>query len=211
MLSFGETSEVVLAAQKRLKLLGYMTSEPDGNYGNDTVMAVKQFQSRNDQVVDGYLGPSTRLALNSDTAVPNGLRIGDSGDTISKVQNMLSKLGYINAANVTGYYGEVTENAVKLFQRTNNLSVDGGGGRSDHDHADQRKRKKGPRQCTPADHRRLLLKQDPVKGRKQHQNFRRQQCTQHRQCQRQRQFPAFRGKVQAGMPLCVGGKGAQFL
>lgn len=125
MLSFGETSEVVLAAQKRLKLLGYMTSEPDGNYGNDTVMAVKQFQSRNDQVVDGYLGPSTRMALNSDMAVPNGLRIGDSGDTISKVQNMLSKLGYINAANVTGYYGEVTENAVKLFQRTNNLSVDG--------------------------------------------------------------------------------------
>ena len=40
MLSFGETSDVVLAAQKRLKLLGYMTSEPDGNYGSDTVMAV---------------------------------------------------------------------------------------------------------------------------------------------------------------------------
>lgn len=125
MLSFGETSDVVLAAQKRLKLLGYMTSEPDGNYGNDTVMAVKQFQSRNDQVVDGYLGPSTRIALNSDMAVPNGLRLGDSGDTISKVQDMLSKLGYIHSGNVTGYYGEITENAVKLFQRTNNLSVDG--------------------------------------------------------------------------------------
>ncbi len=125
MLSFGETSDVVLAAQKRLKLLGYMTSEPDGNYGNDTVMAVKQFQSRNDQVVDGYLGPSTRIALNSDMAVPNGLRLGDSGDTISRVQDMLSKLGYIHSGNVTGYYGEITENAVKLFQRTNNLSVDG--------------------------------------------------------------------------------------
>lgn len=125
MLSFGETSEVVLAAQKRLKLLGYMTSEPDGNYGNDTVMAVKQFQSRNDQVVDGYLGPSTRMVLNSDTAVPNGLRLGDSGDTISRVQDMLSKLGYIHPGNVTGYYGDITESAVKLFQRTNNLSVDG--------------------------------------------------------------------------------------
>ena len=125
MLSFGETSDVVLAAQKRLKLLGYMTSEPDGNYGNDTVMAVKQFQSRNDQIVDGYLGPSTRIALNSDTAVPNGLRLGDNGDTISRVQDMLSKLGYIHPGNVTGYYGEITENAVKLFQRTNNLSVDG--------------------------------------------------------------------------------------
>ena len=125
MLSFGETSDVVLAAQKRLKLLGYMTSEPDGNYGSDTVMAVKQFQSRNDQIVDGYLGPSTRIALNSEEAIPNGLRLGDNGETISKVQDMLSKLGYIHSGNVTGYYGEITENAVKLFQRTNNLSVDG--------------------------------------------------------------------------------------
>lgn len=125
MLSLGESSDVVLAAQKRLTLLGYMTSEPDGNYGNDTVMAVKLFQSRNDQVVDGYLGPSTRLALNSDTAVPNGLSIGDSGDSISRVQEMLSKLGYLSSANITGYYGSVTESAVKLFQQTNNLSIDG--------------------------------------------------------------------------------------
>ncbi len=125
MISFGEKSDVVLAAQQRLKLLGYMTSEPDGNYGNDTVLAVKQFQSKNDQIVDGYLGPSTRMALNSSEAVPNGLSLGDSGDTIRKVQNMLSKLGYLNSGNVTGYYGEITENAVKLFQQTNRLTVDG--------------------------------------------------------------------------------------
>ena len=125
MLSYGEQSEVVLQAQQRLFALGYMTSEPDGNYGNDTILAVKQFQSRNDQVVDGYLGPDTRMALNSDTAVPNGLSLGDSGDTITKVQNMLSKLGYLNSGNVTGYYGEITENAVRSFQRTNNLGVDG--------------------------------------------------------------------------------------
>ena len=125
MLSYGEKSDVVLAAQKRLKLLGYMTTEPDGSYGNDTIIAVKQFQSKNDQVVDGYLGPSTRIALNSDTAIPNGLSLGDSGENIQRVQNLLSKLGYLASANVTGYYGEVTENAVKLFQRTNNLSADG--------------------------------------------------------------------------------------
>ncbi len=125
LLSFGENSDVVMAAQERLKLLGYMTSEPDGNYGNDTVMAVKLFQSRNDQIVDGYLGPSTRLALNSQEAVPNGLSIGDSGDSISRIQEMLSKLGYLSSANITGYYGSVTESAVKLFQQTNNLSVDG--------------------------------------------------------------------------------------
>ena len=125
MLSYGEKSDVVMAAQQRLKLLGYMTSEPDGSYGNDTIIAVKQFQSRNDQVVDGYLGPSTRIALNSTEAVPNGLSLGDSGDSIQKVQNMLSQLGYLASANATGYFGDVTENAVKLFQRTNGLSADG--------------------------------------------------------------------------------------
>lgn len=125
LLSFGEKSDVVLEAQERLKALGYMTSEPDGAYGNDTVLAVKQFQSKNNQVVDGYLGPSTRIALNSPEAIPNGLGLGDSGESIQKVQNMLSKLGYLSSSNVTGYFGEVTENAVKLFQRTNSLSADG--------------------------------------------------------------------------------------
>lgn len=125
MLSYGDKSEVVLEAQKRLKALGYMTSEPDGAYGNDTIIAVKQFQSRNDQIVDGYLGPSTRIALNSGSAVPNGLALGDSGDMVQKVQTKLKKLGYLSSGSVTGYYGEVTENAVKLFQRTNRLSADG--------------------------------------------------------------------------------------
>lgn len=129
MLSYGEKSEVVLEAQKRLKELGYMTTEPDGAYGNDTIIAVKRFQSRNDQVVDGYLGPSTRIALNSGSAVPNGLALGDSDENVRQVQNLLSKLGYLNSGNVTGYYGEVTENAVKSFQRTNGLSADGLAGR----------------------------------------------------------------------------------
>lgn len=125
MLAYGEKSDLVLEAQKRLKALGYMTSEPDGSYGNDTILAVKLFQSRNDQVVDGYLGPSTRLVLNSDHAVPNGLTLGDNGGTVLKVQTMLSKLGYMKSVNATGYYGEVTQNAVKIFQRTNKLTVDG--------------------------------------------------------------------------------------
>ena len=87
--------------------------------------AVKQFQARNDQIVDGYLGPGTRLALNSSDAKPMGLRLGDEGNSVSNVQNLLSKYGYLNSANVTGYYGEVTEKAVKSFQTQNGLSSDG--------------------------------------------------------------------------------------
>ena len=124
-LSYGEKSEVVLACQERLKELGYLTTTPDGAYGQDTVIAVKQFQARNDQVVDGYLGPSTRIALNDPSARPNGLMLGEQGDSVTRVQQLLSKYGYLNSANVTGYYGEVTEQAVKNFQSRNGLSADG--------------------------------------------------------------------------------------
>ena len=70
LVAMGEKSDIVLAAQKRLFLLGYLTSEPDGNFGQGTAMAIREFQSRNDLVVDGYLGPGTRDALNSDNAQP---------------------------------------------------------------------------------------------------------------------------------------------
>lgn len=125
LLAYGDKSEVVLASQNRLKELGYLTTTPDGAYGDDTSVAIKQFQSRNDLVVDGYLGPSTRIALNDGGAKPNGLILGEQGESVERVQQLLSKLGYLSAANVTGYYGEVTEKAVKSFQSTNGLSSDG--------------------------------------------------------------------------------------
>lgn len=124
-LSYGEKSEVVLACQQRLKELGYLTTTPDGTYGQDTVVAVKQFQARNDQVVDGYLGPSTRQILNSAEAKANGLMLGEQGDSVTRVQQLLNKYGYLSNSSVTGYFGEVTENAVKNFQSRNGLAADG--------------------------------------------------------------------------------------
>ncbi len=125
MLVYGDRSEVVQAAQERLKTLGYLTTEPDGAYGLDTSIALKQFQSRNDLVVDGYLGPSTRSVLNSPDATPNGMSLGDQGDSVQRVQELLNKYGYLSSSHVTGYYGEVTETAVKNFQKNNSLSSDG--------------------------------------------------------------------------------------
>ena len=51
--------------------------------------------------------------------------LGEQGDSVTRVQQLLSKYGYLNSANVTGYYGEVTEQAVKNFQSRNGLSADG--------------------------------------------------------------------------------------
>lgn len=52
------------------------------------------------------------------------LKQGKSGQEVKKVQTQLKKLGYFND-EITGYFGTVTENAVKKFQTKNGLKPDG--------------------------------------------------------------------------------------
>ena len=52
-----------------------------------------------------------------------------SGVDVENVQKLLKKHGYLKDKNCTGYYGSVTEYAVKAFQKRNGLSVDGRVGR----------------------------------------------------------------------------------
>lgn len=125
MVAYGEKSEVVLKAQERLYQLGYLTSKPDGTFGLGTSMAIKEFQARNDLIVDGYLGPGTREILNSEDAKPFGLRLGDQSETVTQVQKLLNKWGYLPSGNITGYYGDATQQAVKDFQKRNDLDDDG--------------------------------------------------------------------------------------
>ena len=127
-LSLGEHSEVVQNIQNRLFELGYLTTRPDGTYGNDTELAVRVFQSKNDLVVDGYLGPSTRAVILSSEAKANGLVLGDENEQVARLQSLLAKAGYLNESNATGYFGELTESALKRFQSNNGLSADGRAG-----------------------------------------------------------------------------------
>lgn len=50
---------------------------------------------------------------------------GDKGDEIAKIQTRLKELEYYEYSSITGYYGPVTQDSVKKFQRTNGLSPDG--------------------------------------------------------------------------------------
>lgn len=127
-LSYGEKSDDVLKYQKRFYKLGYLTTEPDGTFGKDTVAATKLFQQINGLIVDGHIGPATRKLLMSSDAQPNALTLGMNGDTITKVQSKLKSLGYLSD-KATGYYGSATEEAVKAFQKRNGLSADGKAGR----------------------------------------------------------------------------------
>ncbi|NMG08875.1 peptidoglycan-binding domain-containing protein [Brasilonema sp. UFV-L1] len=54
---------------------------------------------------------------------PSILQSGSTGADVERLQGELSQLGYEVA--VDGVFGEATENAVKKFQKDNNLTVDG--------------------------------------------------------------------------------------
>lgn len=123
-LSYGEKSDKVRTYQKRLYRLGYLTSEPDGTFGRDTVNAVKMFQQQNGLIVDGHIGPMTKDLLMSDQAQASVIGVGDNNSTVTKIQARLRELGYLNS-KATGYFGSSTEAAVLGFQKQNGLSRDG--------------------------------------------------------------------------------------
>ncbi|MEI7025166.1 peptidoglycan-binding protein [Paenibacillus sp. y28] len=67
---------------------------------------------------------SVMLLLGS-TAAAASFGKGAQGPDVYAVQGMLKSLGYYTAANITGYYGTYTEEAVKRFQRKYGLKVTG--------------------------------------------------------------------------------------
>ena len=63
-LTAGSTGAEVTALQQRLATLGYLTVTPTGYFGSLTQAAVEQFQAAHGISQVGYVGPSTRAALN---------------------------------------------------------------------------------------------------------------------------------------------------
>lgn len=120
----GDKGDMVKKYQQKLMDLAYLTTKVDGTYGQDTVDAVKQFQEDYGLVADGYLGASTREALDSEDVIANVLKLGDEGAIVTKIQKHLKNYGYLSSG-ATGYFGEDTEKAVKQFQQKNGLSADG--------------------------------------------------------------------------------------
>ncbi len=126
----GDQDPEIEKYQARLQQLGYLTTEPDGIFGKDTQIAVKRFQSQNDLIEDGFLGPVTREKLMSSDAVGNALQYGMEGSDVRNVQQRLYELNYLRAKNVNGYFTAITEKAVKLFQKNCGVQQDGKVGRN---------------------------------------------------------------------------------
>ena len=66
--SIGDKGDAVRKVQKRLIKLGYLSGSADGDFGNGTKNAVKEFQRRNGLSVTGSVNSKTLRTLNSSSA-----------------------------------------------------------------------------------------------------------------------------------------------
>jgi len=140
-LKYGDSGSRVSEMQTALKKLGYYTGTVDGRFGAGTQRAVIAFQKANGLKADGLAGTRTLELLyekanaSSSGSSGNGsssdasgftrtLRRGYTGSDVKAVQNRLKALNYYTGT-VDGVYGSGSITAVKAFQRSNGLSVDG--------------------------------------------------------------------------------------
>ncbi|MDX2592793.1 peptidoglycan-binding protein [Streptomyces sp. WI03-4A] len=107
----------------------------DGSFGAKTLYAVREYQSSVAIAVDGEVGPQTKAKLYAtggsapapinltSSSCPANLVQGDKGGCVTELQRLLRHFGY--SVDVDGDFGPATESAVRNFQSTHGLSVDG--------------------------------------------------------------------------------------
>jgi len=57
--------------------------------------------------------------------MPATIKLGDTGDDVKRVQRVFARMKTLGPEDVTGIFGPQTEQAVKDFQQSNGLVVDG--------------------------------------------------------------------------------------
>lgn len=126
MLKLGSTGPMVRHRQHQLKVLGYYHGNLDGIFGSMTHHAVVRFQAEHNLSPDGIIGPATAAALDHAVMRQHGmvLKIGSRSDMVAMVQQKLYMLGFYHGM-VDGVFGPNTEAAVRAFQQSVGLPVDG--------------------------------------------------------------------------------------
>lgn len=122
-LQYGATGAHVKALQTLLKSQSFDPGAVDGQFGPTTLSAVKAFQSSRKLTADGVVGRKTWTALLSAGDRPT-LRLGSTGEAVKRLQRALTAaLGKTVA--IDGSFGAATDSAVRSYQSSRGLVVDG--------------------------------------------------------------------------------------
>lgn len=127
----GSVSNDVLVMQRKLRELGFFSGEPDGAFSEATQRAVESFQMVNGLPITGVADGATLMRLMADSPITwtaflteMSAAEGDAGLNVYVLQKRLAQMGYFTGSN-TAAYGELTAQAVRDFQRDNDLEVTG--------------------------------------------------------------------------------------
>ncbi len=130
----GSSGGAVYELQAFLKLKGYSVGTIDGAFGPLTKEAVKAFQHDQGLTSDGVAGTATRGAIRTLTqkagfaSLANSagkvLRPSASGAEVKELQRWLKAAGQ-SPGSIDGAFGTLTTAAVRAFQQSKSLTVDG--------------------------------------------------------------------------------------
>lgn len=126
-LASSSQGENVKALQRTLnqQFAPYIKLSEDGFFGNKTTSAVKYVQCLAGLSIDGIVGARTADFLARGAQSLPVLNIGSTGDHVKAIQKVLLNQRLMSGS-IDGIYGQVTQQAVKAFQRRrSSLNADG--------------------------------------------------------------------------------------
>ncbi|NMP23625.1 peptidoglycan-binding protein [Sulfobacillus harzensis] len=139
IIHFGSHGPAVKTAESQLQHLGYYHGAIDGAFGPLMLNAVKEFQGHYGLAQDGVVGPLTWEKLSAAVSTPDSttsnaspqfesapeplLKYGMRGTAVQHLQKLLDQHGYHLATD--GVFGPLTYGAVRNFQASRGLAVDG--------------------------------------------------------------------------------------
>lgn len=139
-----DTGSDVVWLQESLTALGFYTGEITGSYGALTQETVRLFQRAQGIASDGVAGRNTLQAIlraMQEAAAPDEgavaeettqdgqetittLKLGVENSAVRKLQEDLDELGFYTG-EITGRFGRLTKEGVRLFQRAHDIPSDG--------------------------------------------------------------------------------------
>ena len=144
-LAYGDEGDDVLELQYRLADEGYFFDEPTGYFGEITQGSLIDYQYDMGLDPDGVAGPITQEYLGLSSEYPDErdpeddavvikpsktlsfdrvLSRGMEGTDVTALQQLLAIFGYFDE-EATGFYGDLTYEAVLAFQEEHDLDADG--------------------------------------------------------------------------------------
>ena len=112
-----------------IKGIGLYETAKDGYFVHIDTRNYKSFWYGQAQVAKTTFGSSSSSSIGISTT-KSYLSIGDTGSRVKSLQQSLIKLGYLASGEDDGIYGNNTANAVKTFQKKQNLVADGYAGQN---------------------------------------------------------------------------------